>query len=367
MSLNAKSILAPEQISYSAAVDPGANGIASLISLNESAHLSGFPSWTLDTVHALSKDALHNNHLVIEGMLDIFEFDRDWRSFEELVDHLEKRDPQWLIDRILQGCVRGRYGAYETDSSLEVPTPKQLLDDEALYLTHMERLHQKKEKPDLDFHSEIYSLVTKPKKLQKLVVSHLRMMWQEHLESEWQRVRPQVRAAASAFKNLDLSNLSPKDAIREVLGRDLMKSYSEEKFAGSEQMIFVPSAHIGPYALVLSTGKIAKLIFGAQHAERFQGETNALSRSEILVRLNALSDDTRLQIIELFLESEELTSQEVITILDLSQSSASRHLIQLCASGFLTEQRRANCKSYSLNRDRIDDTLSLVKEFLQAS
>ena len=366
MSLNAKSILTPEKITYSSAMDPGANGISSLIALNETQHLSGFPDWVLDTVASMTTEQMRVNHLVLEGMLDIFEFDRVWRSFEELIDHLEEKDPIWLRDRILEGVARSRHGEYEDDPSLKAPSPENLLKDKALYTEHMRRLHSHKKDPDLEFHEAIYALLKAPGKLQDLVIDHLRFMWGEYLAPEWQRVKAQIRAAATAFKNLDLADLSPKDAIREVLGRDLMKNFSDEKFAGSEEMIFVPSAHIGPYALVLSTGKVAKLIFGAHHADRFQGESAVLSRSEVLVRLNALSDDTRLQILELFLESEELTSQEVISQLDLSQSSASRHLIQLCASGFLTEQRRANCKSYSLNRDRIDETLSLVKDFLKA-
>jgi DNA-binding transcriptional ArsR family regulator len=49
----------------------------------------------------------------------------------------------------------------------------------------------------------------------------------------------------------------------------------------------------------------------------------------------------------------------------LSQSSASRHLRQLTASGFLSERRRDVAKCYSLNKERIDDTMHALKDFLR--
>ena len=62
-------------------------------------------------------------------------------------------------------------------------------------------------------------------------------------------------------------------------------------------------------------------------------KSTALSRSELLVRLNALADETRLKIIELLTQNEEMCAQDFITMLDLSQSSASRHLRQLTHGG----------------------------------
>jgi ArsR family transcriptional regulator, arsenate/arsenite/antimonite-responsive transcriptional repressor len=92
----------------------------------------------------------------------------------------------------------------------------------------------------------------------------------------------------------------------------------------------------------------------------------ALSRSELLVRLSALADDTRLQILELLTQHDELCAQDVIEMLDLSQSAASRHLRQLTATGYLLERRREVAKCYSLNPQRVDDTLRALKRFLRA-
>ena len=89
-----------------------------------------------------------------------------------------------------------------------------------------------------------------------------------------------------------------------------------------------------------------------------------LSRSELLVRLNALADDTRLRILQAIHEAGELCSQEIMVRLNLSQSAASRHLKQLSATGYLSERRREGAKCYSLEPDRIEDVLTAVSSYL---
>ena len=128
-----------------------------------------------------------------------------------------------------------------------------------------------------------------------------------------------------------------------------------------------PSAHIGPYVSYFQSDDdedVIQIIFGARLPEGAQVESPALSRSELLVRLNALADDTRLRMLELLTQQGELCAQDFITMLDLSQSSASRHLRQLTATGYVTERRREVAKCYSLNGKRLDDILQAMKLFL---
>jgi DNA-binding transcriptional ArsR family regulator len=89
-----------------------------------------------------------------------------------------------------------------------------------------------------------------------------------------------------------------------------------------------------------------------------------LSRAELLVRLGALADDTRLSILKLVADQGESRSQDIMQALDLSQSGASRHLQQLAAAGFLHERRCNGAKCYALNGDRIDATLQALGSFL---
>jgi DNA-binding transcriptional ArsR family regulator len=129
----------------------------------------------------------------------------------------------------------------------------------------------------------------------------------------------------------------------------------------------VPSGHVGPYLGKFMVGDAFAIVFGARLPEGIQYDAPDLSRAEILVRLSALADDTRLRILKFLAEDGEQRSQDIMRHLDLSQSAASRHLKQLSATGHLTERRCEGAKCYSLNSERIEDTLNATKVFLADS
>jgi len=77
----------------------------------------------------------------------------------------------------------------------------------------------------------------------------------------------------------------------------------------------------------------------------------------------ALGDETRLRILELFAGQNELSAQEIMTRLDLSQPSVSRHLKQLAP--FLVERRGEGAsKFYSLGPTQLDLTFSAVQRIV---
>jgi DNA-binding transcriptional ArsR family regulator len=89
-----------------------------------------------------------------------------------------------------------------------------------------------------------------------------------------------------------------------------------------------------------------------------------VSRAELLVWLSALADDTRLHILAMLKQRGELCSQEIITMLDTSQSTVSRHLRQLSASGYVREHRTEAGKCYRLNPEKFDDTINALQSFV---
>jgi ArsR family transcriptional regulator len=111
--------------------------------------------------------------------------------------------------------------------------------------------------------------------------------------------------------------------------------------------------------------EVVKVVFGARVPEGVSASLPELSRSELLMRLNALADETRLSILVLLASEGELSSQEIMERLDLSQSAASRHLRQLAATGYLTVERREGAKVFRLNSERIDDTFGALKKSVQ--
>jgi DNA-binding transcriptional ArsR family regulator len=203
-----------------------------------------------------------------------------------------------------------------------------------------------------------------PAAMQGLIVSHLRKMWDKYLAAEWRRVEPMLGDSVRAFEQVDFQNMSRLEAAHFVTGQGSDEEHWDKVFGFTERVIFIPSAHVGPYLGKLWAGNTAIVIFGARLPEGTQIEAPDLSRAEILVRLGALADDTRLQVLRLVAEGGEQRSQDIMSRLDLSQSAVSRHLTQLSATGFLKQRRCNGAKCYRLDPERLENTLRAVSGYV---
>jgi len=83
--------------------------------------------------------------------------------------------------------------------------------------------------------------------------------------------------------------------------------------------------------------------------------------------LRALSDEIRLRILNILLERECCVC-EVMQVLDITQSRASRHLITLCDAGFIKFRRQGLWAMYSIDWEGMDknhiDLVAVVRECL---
>jgi DNA-binding transcriptional ArsR family regulator len=216
-----------------------------------------------------------------------------------------------------------------------------------------------------DVEVRAYELVSNPDKMKANIISHLRHMWESYLEAEWQRNEPMLRDAVDAFSRVDLDSMDRLEAARFITGQALEEERWERVLDEAREVLFVPSAQTGPYLGRFWCGNgIIGIIFGARLPAGTDIQAPDLSRTEIVVRLSALADDTRLRILKLIAEEGEQRSQAIMDRLELSQSAASRHLKQLSATGYLAERRCAGAKCYRLNPERIEDTLDAVASFL---
>ncbi len=358
-------ILAPQTVTVTFALEPALNNLDSLLLLEQVQERSGFNEWVGQTAARLSPEQRRNNRLVVDGLHKALKPESDWPSFPAYIDDLEKRDPDIMRDAAIDWMCSPEKSKH---THMEPIDRDLLLGNRQAYLDWVEGMYQKmgelEKDSDVfapDFYIELHELLNDPPKMQKLIVAHLRDMWESYLASEWSRVLPMLQQSLDAFKQLDYSGSTPLEAIRAVTGRDLTGHW-DAMLGGAQQIIFIPSAHMGPYVSWFEAEPgVAKIIFGARLPEGTRVESPALSRSELLVRLSALADDTRLQILELLSQHEELCAQDIMTMLDLSQSSTSRHLRQLSATGYLIERRREVAKCYSINPTRFEDTLRALK------
>ncbi|NWG17175.1 MAG: winged helix-turn-helix transcriptional regulator [Chloroflexi bacterium] len=359
-------ILAPptSRITVSIALEPVYNALNSLMLVASPEWRSGFGEWVMKTAAELPPDLARTHWVVFEAFFAAIEPEQNWPSFADYVDDLAMQDAAAMRDRAI-----GWMGRKELEG-ISVPDLNTLVNDKAAFLGVIEAIYAKKHNekdPLYDFeankqrYADAHDLLQDPPALKALIVNHLRTMWNDWFAPEWARVLPMLQESVEAFRQLDYSRMTALEAVRTVTGRDFTGIWEE----WANQLIFVPSAHIGPYVTRFDGEGVTRLIFGARQPEGARVSSPSLSRSELLVRLSALADDTRLQILELLTQHDELCAQDVIEMLNLSQSAASRHLRQLTATGYLIERRREVAKCYSLNPRRVDDTLHALKRFLR--
>jgi DNA-binding transcriptional ArsR family regulator len=348
------------QYAVSVALEPVHNILNSMILLHKANEKSGYGEWLAQTAASLPPQLLHNNLLVLEGLHYAVMPTRSWPGFQAYLNYLADVDPTVLRDTILDaytnlGC---------EDEEIPLAQPVDMLATLGTFLDYL----QARFPPDhinLQIESEAYALLKEPPAMRETIVTHLQTMWTNYFAVEWSRITPMLQSSVAAFQQVDFTGLTPLEATRQIIGQEVPEGWKRMlESAEFDQLIFVPSAHIGPYLRVFKANGLTWLFFGARLPQGVHISSPDLSRSELLVRLGALADDTRLRILHLLSQRGELCSKDIISELDLSQSAASRHLQQLSATGYLSERRVEGAKCYSLSLERIQDTFQALEYFL---
>ena len=355
-------IVTPPTPSVEFSLEPARNAIHSLTLLVKDEHLSGLGEWVVRTAAALGPVERERHRLVMIGFYYVVHPERSWPNFPAYLDHLAAVPPQRLRDKLLNAYARIRPGKdcddFDQAEAVEWEAVLASVD------TFLAFLSERFKHVDAAIESKAYGYILEPPALQDLIVTHLRYMWNTYLAAEWERVRPMLQDAVDAFRQIDFSQMSRLEAAQFVTGQSLEEEHWQRRLERDEPLVFIPSAHVGPYLGMDWLSRRNGIIFGARLPEGTRYHAPDLSRAEILVRLGALADDTRLLILKLVAEAGELRSQDIINRLELSQSAASRHLQQLSATGYLTERRCEGAKCYRLNSERIENTLRAVSAFL---
>ncbi|HET6261727.1 MAG TPA: metalloregulator ArsR/SmtB family transcription factor [Chloroflexia bacterium] len=353
----------PQTVSVKVDLEPGINNFNSLSTLSGIRHLSGLPSWVMETAASLPNHTRQVNDILFEGLWRGIWPRRGWPSFPDYVDALAAEDPLVLRNRTLS------WGLPEADTE-EVPAERlALLTDVEAFLDYLRGYFANKGHEehllDMDLYREVHALLNDPPGMQRLIVDHMRMMWETVLEPEWRRVLPELSQTVAAHAERDYQGLTPLEVVRQITGRDMSGAGWTE---WGTTLVFIPSAHQGPYLSRYDSpdGRTNWVIFGARPPQDVTAGTRVPTRSELTMRLAPLSDDTSLQVLELLKRHGELGAQDIIKMLGLSQPKASRHLRQLSATGYVTERRYEGAsKLYRLNLDQFEDTIQGLRRFIE--
>ena len=360
-------VLAPQVVQVEFSLAPAINVLTSMHLTGQVNRLSGLAEWVERTAATLTPHERQLELLLADGFAlsvsDALPME-SYADFPAFLADWKARPAVALRDRLLDYVMR-LPEVYPKcwPAGAPVPSVDDVLASPESYGAFM-RTFAEMDTVDEETAQLGHSLLLDPVRLQREVAAFLTRLWEDSgLREEWARSLPLLSESIAAYQRQNYRNLTALEAIRAVTGRD-MSSFGEDVLSLADRVMFVPSMHMGPYVAGLVRGTTLYLIFGARSPRGAQAASPDLSRAELLVRLNALADDTRLHILELLTQHDELCAQEIIERLDLSQSSASRHLSQLSASGFLIERRRDVNKCYSLNRERAGEVVRALRSFL---
>lgn len=348
------------------ALEPGLNAFTSALLLAKEADDPGLHEWVSRVRARMSADEYARHKLVLIGLFYAVLPRRAQTSFPTYLRDLEQTPPSAFREVLLDAYAKTYKGNCTPEQKAAPVVWDEILGSPAQYINFLkERFGEDHVEEDVE--TRAYDYVIDPAAMKQLIVGHMRWLWTNHLEQEWTRVQPMLEESVRAFQKVDFSSMSRIEAARFITGQELEDSKWEELLEQAETVTFVPNAHIGPYihkSHETRSHEDLYVYFGARQPDGTGDRIPELDRTEIVSRISALADDTRLNILQMIATNGEMRSQEIMDTVKLSQPSVSRYLSQLTATGYLQERRVNGAKVYILNEDRIEKTLKAVHAFL---
>lgn len=205
---------------------------------------------------------------------------------------------------------------------------------------------------------EAVSLVISPGQLKLRTLALLEGFWREVFEAEYRATLPDMRKAVRIAQSL-MHYSSAQQTFAELTGHRLPEEISL-RLADVERVIYSPSTRLGRFIQYILYPPALILYFDpATVLERRAGATRApaedadLSPADVLEGFRALSDPSRMRIVEMLREGE-LYAQEIVSRLGISQSAVSRHLSTLESADLVTVRPANGMKYYAIDRGRLN-------------
>ena len=144
-----------------------------------------------------------------------------------------------------------------------------------------------------------YEYVIDPPALKELVATHLRWFWEIHLSTEWDRVEALLQGSVRAFQGIELEKMGRLEVARYITGQDLDETHGAKHWRRrnrSSLSLTRTSAPMSPRSVLVD---LLGVVFGARQPEDASDRIPELDRAEIVARMSALADDTRLRILQM--------------------------------------------------------------------
>jgi DNA-binding transcriptional ArsR family regulator len=203
---------------------------------------------------------------------------------------------------------------------------------------------------------EAAAIVTSPEQLKLRTLALVDGFWRQCYAPEYERARDDLQRAVRYAQAL--AHPSVQVTFQELTGHRLPPEI-DVWFDEVEQVVFCPSSHVGSYIQYILYPPALILYFNAASVLRdrpaprpSRQEDAPLDPAEVLDGLRAMSDPSRMRIIQM-LRHGELYAQEIVARLGISQSAVSRHLGTLESADLVTVRPANGMKYYAIDRARL--------------
>lgn len=333
------------------ALQPALSALNSMALLSAPLNHSLLDPWVAHTAASLTPQQREINGWLFQylgtGLTDA----TTWPAFEDYLHDLASADSTALRDRIVARStppLRHALITWLAPGSHSLAAAVQTKGSAALH----------------DLPAKLRTLLNDPPAFQDVIVTHLQTVWETMLAREspaWADRLPQELRRLESY-------VVAKDTVISTIESTLrypLPQLDPTRLAHVTTLLFVPAIHNGRYVSLWQHDTVVRGLIGPGALGTRSLAQATIGRGEVLARLRTLSDDTRLEILALLTQQGELSAQEIISRLGLSQSMASRHLKLLHSTGYILE-RRANGanKSYRVAPQNLERTFRAVEQVL---
>lgn len=333
---------------------------ASLCLINDEA--VGLHPWVEKMRRQLTEEELRDNRKFCRTA--VFLDDKIWDSPDQWLEYVASLDDDYMIDSVLEHL---RIKARRLPGFTRKPPEKEeVLNSREAFIEYMEVFLQAEDLPvEPGALEDEHYLLTHPAEKREFIIRHFRHMYDNYLQEEWQEHLQDLQDSIQAFRSVDYQSMDRIEAILEITQRQKFTPGITNMLLKAGQIRFIPSAHIGPYIMILgSSDSVLRIVHGARIPRGAALKSPSLVRAELLMKLEALADEHRLSLLHFISGRGEISSQEAIDYMEMSQSSVSRHLKQLTANGFLNMRYQDRMKFFSLNISKFEGMHQSLKHYI---
>ncbi len=362
----------PKAPRVSVSIEPVRNILNSLTLLAASDKYEDVNQFISNIHKELDPKIIRDNEIIMHGLHYATFPEKEYSNFPEYISNLKKGDPYLFQERLFHAY--DRISSYKVNIISDKPVTitkadqKRILSKKQYYFEYLNKCFNA-ESLDYSIEEQAYNYLINPQKMKDYIISHFQYMWDNYLKDEFNKNLSILENAVNEFSKINFAGFSPFEIVKKLTGHDIEVEWSEKKWElgwieKSKKVFFVPSVHMGPYIGRSLRSDAIYIFFTPRATDAVSFSSPDLTRTDISVRLNTLSDDTRLKILKLVAKKTEMSSKQIMEDLELCQSAASRHLKQLSATGYLNERRQNSAKIYSLNEGFISKTFDAISDYL---